>query len=113
MLKDSRLRALAVTSAKRYPGLPDVPTVSEAGLRNGEVDTLIGIVGPAKLPKDTVDRLHQDIVSAMRQPTIKEAFDRQGGEPAVDVTQAAYAAKWRAEYELYRKLLPQLGLKPQ
>jgi tripartite-type tricarboxylate transporter receptor subunit TctC len=113
MLKDSRLRALAVTSAKRYAGLPDVPTVGEAGLRNAEVDTLIGIVGPAKLPKSMVDRLHDDIVTAMRQPAIREAFERQGGEPAIDVTQAAYAAKWRAEYELYRKLLPQLGLKPQ
>jgi hypothetical protein len=60
-----------------------------------------------------VARLHEDIVAAMRQSTIKEAFERQGGEPAVDVSQPAYAAKWKAEYELYRKLLPELGLKPQ
>ena len=113
MLKDGRVRALAVTSAKRYAGLPDVPTVGEGGLRNAEVDTLIGIVGPAKLSKTMVDRLHDDIVTAMRQPTIKEAFARQGGEPAIDVTQPVYAAKWRAEYDVYRKLLPQLGLKAQ
>jgi hypothetical protein len=43
----------------------------------------------------------------------QEAFERQGGEPAVDVAQAVYAARWTAEYELYRKLLPELGLKPQ
>jgi tripartite-type tricarboxylate transporter receptor subunit TctC len=113
MLKDSRLRALAVTSAKRYPGLPEVPTVAEAGLRNAEVETMIGIVGPVNLPRNTVARLHADIVAAMRQPSIKEAFERQGGEPAVDVSQATYAQRWKSEYELYRKLLPELGLKPQ
>ncbi len=113
MLKDGRLRAMAVTSAKRYPGLPDVPSVAEIGLRNAEVDTLIGVVGPATLPKALVSRLHNDFETALRQPAIREAFDRQGGEPAVNVTQAAYAAKWKAEYERYSKLLPELGLKRQ
>ena len=113
MLKDGRLRALAVTSAKRYAALPDVPTVGEAGLRNAEVDTMIGLVGPARLPKSMVSRLHADIQAALRQPSVREAFERQGGAPATDTTQAAYAAKWKAEYELYRKLLPGLGLKPQ
>ncbi|HZN27449.1 MAG TPA: tripartite tricarboxylate transporter substrate-binding protein [Burkholderiales bacterium] len=113
MLKEGRLRAMAVTSSKRYAGLPDVPTVAEAGLRNAEVETMIGIVGPVKLPKTMVSRLYGDIASAMRQPAVKEAFERQGGEPAIDVSQAAYAAKWQAEYEVYRRLLPELGLKPQ
>jgi tripartite-type tricarboxylate transporter receptor subunit TctC len=113
MLKDGRLRAFAVTSAKRYPGLPDVPTVSEAGVRGAEVDTMIGVVGPATLPAKFVARLHGDIAAVLRQPPIREAFERQGGEPAPEVTQAAYAAKWKAEYELYRKLLPELGLKKQ
>ena len=113
MLKDGRLRAMAVTSLKRYPGLPEVPTVAEIGLPGAEVETLIGVVGPASLPKSTVGRLHKDIQAVLRQPSIREAFDKQGGEPAADVTQAAYAAKWKSEYEVYRKLLPELGLKPQ
>jgi tripartite-type tricarboxylate transporter receptor subunit TctC len=113
MVKDGKLRAFAVTSAKRYPGLPDVPSVAEVGLRGAEVDTLIGVVGPAALPKSLAARLHADFQAAMRQPSIREGFERQGGEPALDVTQAAYAAKWKSEYELYRKLLPELGLKRQ
>ena len=113
MLRDGRLRAMAVTSTKRYAALPDVPTVAEVGLRGAEVDTMIGMVGPAALPKALVSRIHADVQTAFRQPSIKQAFELQGGDPAIDVTQEAYAAKWKAEYDLYRKLLPELGLKKQ
>ena len=113
MLQDGRLRALAVTSTKRYAGLPDVPTVGEVGLRGAEAETMIGIVGPAALPKPMVNRLHADIVSVLRRPDTKARFERFGGEPATDTSRDVYAAKWKAEYELYRKLLPEIGLKPQ
>ena len=113
MLQDGKLRALAVTSSKRYAGLPDVPTVGEAGLRGAEAETMIGIIGPAALPKHLVTRLHADIVAVLRRPDTKTQFERFGGEPAVETTRDAYAAKWRAEYELFRKLLPEIGLKPQ
>lgn len=113
MLKDGRLRALAVTSAKRFTALPEVPTMAEAGLRSAQVETVIGLIGPAKLPQEMISRLYRDIHAVLRQPATREAFERQGGEPAVDTTQAAFAAKWKSEYELYRKLLPELGLKPR
>lgn len=113
MLQDGRLRALAVTSSKRYAGLPDVPTVGEAGLRGAEAETMIGIVGPAALPPRMVARLHADIVSVLRQPDTKTQFERFGGEPAGETSREAYAAKWKAEYELFSKLLPEIGLKPQ
>lgn len=113
MLQDGKLRALAVTSSKRYAGLPDVPTVSEAGLRGAEAETMIGIVGPAALPRHLVARLHADIVSVLRRPDTKTQFERFGGEPAAETSRAGYAAKWKAEYELFKKLLPEIGLKPQ
>ena len=112
MVNDKRLRALAVTSPKRYSGLPDVPTVAEAGVRGAEVETLIGVVAPARLPRALQGKLYDDIHAVLRQTSIREAFDKQGGEPAADVSQAAYAQMWKAEYEIYRKLLPELGLKP-
>lgn len=113
MLQDGKLRALAVTSPKRYAGLPDVPTVGEVGLRGAEAETMIGIIGPAALPRHLVTRLHADIVSVLRRPDTKAQFERFGGEPAAETSRDAYAAKWKAEYELFRKLLPEIGLKPQ
>jgi tripartite-type tricarboxylate transporter receptor subunit TctC len=113
LLRDGKLRALAVTSAQRYAGLPDAPSVKEVGLGNAVVETTIGIVGPAALPKNLIDRIHKDVVEVLRRPETKVSFERQGGNAAADVTQAAYAAKWKSEYELYRKLLPEIGLKPQ
>lgn len=113
MMRDGKLRALAVTSAKRNAALPEVPTVAEAGLLGAEVDTLFGIVAPAAMPKPVVARLHADIVAILRRPETRERFDRQGGEPAIDTTPESYAKRLRAEYERYRKLLQEIGLKPQ
>ncbi|MDP2240863.1 MAG: tripartite tricarboxylate transporter substrate-binding protein [Burkholderiales bacterium] len=113
MLQDGKLRALAVTSPRRYAGLPDVPTVGEAGLKGAETDTMIGIIGPVAMPRHLVARLHADIVSVLRQPDTKVQFERFGGAPAVETSRDAYAAKWKAEHELFSKLLPEIGLKPQ
>ncbi|MBI2509571.1 MAG: tripartite tricarboxylate transporter substrate binding protein [Betaproteobacteria bacterium] len=113
MLQDGKLRAFAVTSPRRYAGLPDVPTVGEAGLRGAEADTMIGIIGPAALPGRLVTRLHADIVSVLRRPDTRTQFERFGGEPAAETSRDAYAARWKAEHEIFRKLLPEIGLKPQ
>ena len=113
MLQDGRLRALAVTGSMRHAGLPDVPAVGEAGLQGAESESMIGIVGPAALPRHLVTRLHMNIVSVLRQPDTKMQFGRFGSEPATETSIDAYAARWRAEYELFRKLLPEIGLKPQ
>ncbi len=113
MLRDGKMRALAVTSAKRNAALPDTPTVIEAGLPGAEVDTMFGVLAPAGLPKAVVAKLHADIVKILRLPETRERFARQGGEPAVDTTPELFAKQLRAEYERYRKLLPAIGLKPQ
>ena len=113
MLRDGKMRALVVTSAKRNAALPETPTVVEAGLPGAEVDTMFGVLAPAGLSKAVVAKLHADIVKILRLPETRERFARQGGEPAVDTTPELFAKQLRAEYERYRKLLPAIGLKPQ
>lgn len=113
MARDGKVRPLAVTSKTRFVGLPDVPTVIEAGLPAAEVDTLFGMAAPARTPQAIINKLHADIVSVLQRPETKERFERQGGLPAVDTTPEKFAAQIKAEYERYRKLIPEIGIKPQ
>jgi len=80
--KSGRVRALAVTSAKRTPALPDVPTVAEAGVPGYEATTWTGIVGPVGLPKPIVARLNAELVKAVASPTFREKAAAIGSEPA-------------------------------
>ena len=113
MMHDSRLRALAVTSKTRTSGFPDLPTVAEAGLANAAVETPFGIAAPARTPRAIINKLHADIVTVLKRPETAQRFARQGGVPAVDTTPEAFGALIKSEYELYRKLIPEIGIKPQ
>lgn len=113
MLKDGRLRALSVTSATRSAALPDVPTVREAGLPAAESETMFGIVAPAAVPKNIVEKLHKDVVAILRRPETTARFDTQGAVPTVDTTPEAYGKRLKADYERYGKLLKDIGIEPQ
>jgi tripartite-type tricarboxylate transporter receptor subunit TctC len=113
MMNDARVRVLAVTSRKRAVGLPDVPTVIEAGLPDAVAETPFGIAAPVRTPRAIVDKLNRDIVTILKRPETAERFARQAGAPAVDTTPESFAAYIKNEYELYRKLIPEIGIKPQ
>ncbi len=113
MMREPRLRALAVTSKTRSSGFPDLPTVIEAGLPGATVETPFGIAAPARTPRAIINKLHADIVTILKRPETKERFERQGGVPAVDTTPESFGALIKSEYELYRRLLPEIGIKPQ
>ena len=113
MMKEPRVRALAVTSKVRALGFPDLPTVIEAGLPNAVTETPFGIAAPAKTPRAIINKLNADIVSILKRPETAERFARQGGVPAVDTTPESFGALIKSEYELYRKLIPEIGIKPQ
>jgi tripartite-type tricarboxylate transporter receptor subunit TctC len=112
VLRSGRARVLAVTGKTRNAALPDVPTVGEQGLPGAEAEALMGIVAPAGMPPELVRKLHADIVSVLRKPETREKFATQSGEPTPDLSPTDYAAKLKAEYELYQRLLPRIGLKP-
>jgi tripartite-type tricarboxylate transporter receptor subunit TctC len=85
LIRDGRVRALAVTSAHRFPGLPDVPTMTEAGVRGYQFEGWVGIAAPAATPASIVDRLYREISTLLATSEAKAWFAanglEEGGEP--------------------------------
>lgn len=104
-LKGGGLRALAVTSGSRFPGLPDVPTVSESGVPGYQVISWNGVAAPAKTPRAVIDRLHKEIAAALAAPDIRRRFQDLGVEARPATPEAFRAllvseiAKWKTVIE--------------
>lgn len=81
VIRDNRMRALAVSTAQRSSALPDVPTVAEAGVPGFVFDFWVGLLAPAKTPRDIVLKLNQEVTKALAQPDVKERLSKLGGEP--------------------------------
>jgi tripartite-type tricarboxylate transporter receptor subunit TctC len=77
-IQSGKLRALAVTSAKRFPNLPDVPTVSEAGLPGMDAESWWGVFAPAKTPATIIARMNAEFAAALRNPGVNEKLAGQG-----------------------------------
>lgn len=82
LVKQGRLRPLAVTTAARFPQLPDVPTVSESGLPGFDVDIWYGLLAPAKTPPAIVKKLSDDLARVMADPDLQTKLRERGLEPA-------------------------------
>ena len=80
-IKDGQLLALAVGSPKRASALPDVPTTTEAGVPGSEFNFWIGMMAPARTPREIVDRLHVEVEKALATPEVKERFAKLGADP--------------------------------
>ncbi|MDQ7974300.1 MAG: tripartite tricarboxylate transporter substrate binding protein [Rhodocyclaceae bacterium] len=80
-IKDGQLLALAVGSPKRASALPEVPTTAEAGVPGSEFNFWIGMMAPAKTPREIVDRLHAEVEKALATPEVKERFAKLGADP--------------------------------
>jgi len=80
-IKAGKLKGLAVTHAKRNPALPDVPTISEAGVKGGESGSWIALLAPAGTPPEIVARLNAEIVKALAEPAVREQLIAQGLTP--------------------------------
>jgi tripartite-type tricarboxylate transporter receptor subunit TctC len=104
------LRALAVTSAKRSPVMPDVPTLLEA-MPNGFVqDAWLGLAAPAGTPPAIIDQLYATLQEAAKKPDFRSALSSDGSEVVIN-TPAEFAAMLPGEIETYRDLIKQLGIK--
>lgn len=79
-IKAGKLRAIATTGPKRWPGLPDVPTVEEQGVSGYDVRSWAGMMAPAGTPKDVVAKLNAEMLKALQQPAVKVRLEEMGGE---------------------------------
>jgi len=107
-VKAGRLRALAMTTTKRWPGLPAVPTIAESGFPSFEISTWIGLLAPAGTPKDAVGKLYGEVTRILKLPDVRERFDSLGMEPVGD-TPEQFAAYIRSELAKYAKVVKQSG----
>jgi tripartite-type tricarboxylate transporter receptor subunit TctC len=111
-VREGKLRPLAVTTAKRSPALPDVPTLAEAGLAGQEADTMQGILVPACTPKPVVELIHREVVKAMELADVKARMAELGFE-AVANSPDEFGARIRTEIPKWAKVIQAANIKPE
>lgn len=108
-VKEGKLRALATLLPNRSPLLPDAPTMTEAGLESVSITPWGGLFGPARMPKEIVDRLSREMAVVLAKPEVREAFGRLAFEPRSSTPQelSAFVAE---QLEAYRRVARAVGL---
>jgi tripartite-type tricarboxylate transporter receptor subunit TctC len=112
MIRDGKLRALAIATDKRNDDLPDVPTMAEAGIPDFEVSLLFAVMMPPKTPAEIVTRINREIVGIMAEPDVKRALAGQA-IIATSSTPDQLRDRMRKEVELWRGLAVKAGLVAQ
>ncbi len=112
LVKDGKLRALAVSSKARSPALPDVPTMAEAGYPEVEGESWFAVVVPAGAPKEIIALLQREIARAIALPEMKERLAALGYEPVASTPEAC-AAQFRTEIAKWGKVIGEAGIKAQ
>jgi tripartite-type tricarboxylate transporter receptor subunit TctC len=111
-IKSGKLRALAVSSSKRSPALPDVPTTGEAGVKGAEAPLWFGVWGPAGIPADIVAKINADVRRALADAGVKEKLANLGND-GMDMSPQEFARFVRSEIDDYQRVVRAAGLKPQ
>ena len=109
-VQGGKLRMLAITSAKRFPSLPDLPTIAESGVPGYESISWAGVAVPAGTPKEIVARLHAEIVKVLAMPDIRERFLRDGIE-TIGSTPEQFSEHIRRERIKWAKVVKDSGAK--
>ncbi len=110
--KAGLLIPLVVTTARRSPALPDVPTVMEAGISDYEIDHWFGILAPTDTPPAIAKRLRDEVAKAAAAPDLAERLDQQGME-AVASEPEEWGAYLKSELARYAKIIKDTGIKPK
>ncbi len=108
--KQGRLRAIAVTTARRSPAAPDIPTVAEAGVPGYEMSQWYGLLAPAGTPGAVIDRLNAEIGKALRHPDLLSRFQADGAQPAGSSPQA-FGTFFKAEIAKWTRVVQKAGIR--
>ena len=108
--KSGQLKVLAVTSAKRWPTLPNIPTLAESGLPDYECILWTGLMAPAGTPPDIVALLYRETAAALKQPDVQEALRRQGGEVNAAGPEQ-FAAVIKADLQKWKRVVREADIK--
>ncbi len=111
-IKGGRVRALAVSSAKRNPTLPEVPTTGEAGVRGADSPLWFGLWAPAGTPADVVQKISADVRRALADAGVKEKLLALGND-GMDMSPVEFAKFVREEIDTYQRVIKAAGIKPQ
>lgn len=110
--QSGRLRALAVTSAKRSGAAPDIPTMAESGLANYDFASWFGMLVPAGTARTTIQRLNTEVISVLNSPEVKDRLTRDGADLAAG-TPEAFGAYLKAEAAKWARVIKEAGIKPE
>ena len=102
-IRDGRIKALAISSKKRSPLLPEVPTLDESGVKGYEASTFTGIFAPAGIPPAALDKLSSSLKKALSNQTVRERY-RAMGVDLIEMSQAEFAAYVREDFEKWRRV---------
>ena len=109
-VKSGKLKGIGVSSARRSPSLPDVPTFAESGLSDFVVDSWVGVLAPVKTPQPVIGRLQREIAAVLAEPAVKERYSVLGIEP-VGNTPEQFAGQIREDLARWEKVVRQAGIK--
>jgi tripartite-type tricarboxylate transporter receptor subunit TctC len=111
-IRAGKLHALAVSTAKRNPQLPDLPTTAEAGVKGAETALWFGMWGPPGLSRDVVAKVNADVRKAVADPGVREKLLNLGND-TLDMTPEQFSAFIREEIDVNKRILAAAGVKPQ
>ena len=111
-IKSGKVRAIAVTTTKRWPGAPEIPTVAESGVPGYEVSGWFGLLAPAGTPKPVIDALYRAIADLLKQPDVAKQLLELGAEPAANGPDA-FGRQIADEVEKWKKVVATTGVKAE
>ena len=112
-VKNGKLHPLAVSTAKRNPSLPDLPTTAQAGVKGADSSLWFGLWGPAGMAPELVSKINADVRKALADRGVQEKLHNLGNAPMADMSPSQFAKLVRDETETNRRLLAAAGVKPQ